>query len=160
MRRKLIAVLMMSVLATGCQETITGTALPDSAAIGSSSPTTTAAEGPVPLAKLSGIWTGTYTCAQGETELTLTIDPAVSGAARAVFAFGPTTKNPDVPIGSYEMTAQYVDRILEITQQRWIEQPSGYVMVDLLANAVSANSLSGIVDDSGCTTFKITRDRS
>lgn len=160
MRRRVIALLLVSMAATGCQDTVTGTAKPDSRTTTASSPTTSAVEGPVPLAQLSGIWTGTYTCNQGETELTLTIDPAVSGSARTVFAFGPTTKNPNVPTGSYEMTARYAARTLGFTQKRWIQQPSGYIMVDLTATAVSTTALSGTVSTQGCTTFKVTRDRS
>lgn len=163
MRRKVIALLLLSVVATvatGCRETVTGT--PQTGARSTTqttAPSASTAEGPVALGELAGTWTGTYTCNQGETELTLSIEAPVSGSARTVFAFGPTTRNPGVPKGSYEMTARYVDRTLGFIQQRWLEQPSGYLMVNLAATAVSTSSISGTVQSTGCTTFKVTRDR-
>ncbi|MFI6867223.1 hypothetical protein [Nocardia sp. NPDC050406] len=162
MRRTVFALLLLPIALTGCNDKVTGSAQQDARTTTSASraaTTTATVEGPVPLADLSGTWTGTYTCAQGETALTLTIEDPVSGSARTVFAFGPSAQNPTVPHGSFEATARYANRLLGIVQKRWIDRPSNYEMIDLQANAVSPSSISGTVQTSGCTTFKVTKDR-
>ncbi|WP_280398763.1 hypothetical protein [Nocardia carnea] len=42
----------------------------------------------------------------------------------------------------------------------WIEQPGGYPMVDLVATDITDDTMRGSVDGSGCTTFRVGRDRS
>ncbi|QLY29959.1 hypothetical protein [Nocardia huaxiensis] len=156
-----MALVLISLAVAGCGKTVDGLAQPDPAAINarSGSPTTgSTVEGPVPLAQLEGTWIGTYICAQGETALTLTIERAVNSTARTVFAFGPTTGNPTVPNGSFDMDTRYVDRQLHFTQRSWIERPGNYLMIDLAADAVAEGSISGkVVATAGCTTFSVTR---
>lgn len=160
----MLGLVFVLLVVTGCGKTVQGIAQPDPSAVrtsGSTAPTTgSTVEGPVPLAQLEGTWTGTYVCAQGETALTLTIERAVNSAARTVFAFGPTPGNPAVPQGSFDMDTRYVDRTLNFTQRSWIQRPDNYLMIDLIADAVAVNSISGKVSKAaGCTTFTVTKAR-
>ena len=77
----------------------------------------------------------------------------------AVFSFGPIESNPGVPNGSYSMTGRLDSRSLTLTPKVWIEKPSGYVMVGLVADLQGKDPdvLSGTVTNSACTTFRVTR---
>ena len=46
----------------------------------------------------------------------------------------------------------------ELTEEEWIEQPGGYVMISLSgALDPEANSITGTVLDFGCSTFSVYR---
>ena len=108
---------------------------------------------------MTGKWKGTYTCAQGLTGFNLDISDEGGGAVSAVFSFGPVESNPGVPNGSYSMTGQLEPRSLTLTPKAWIEKPSGYLMVGLVAELPGEDPdvLSGTVTNSACTTFRVTR---
>ena len=108
---------------------------------------------------MTGRWKGTYTCGQGLTGFNLDISDEGGGAVSAVFSFGPVESNPGVPNGSYSMTGRLDPRSLTLTPKAWIEQPSGYVMVGLVAELPGEDPdvLSGTVTNAACTTFRITR---
>ena len=114
-------------------------------------------EGFSPLGK----WEGGYSCAQGYTGGTLQIDHIRGKDIDGVFKFYPTSKNSQVPEGSYKIYGQYdreTNRIL-INPGEWIRRPEHFyntVMVgdfDPTKNSFSAY-FQGI---SGCTSFEATR---
>ena len=116
---------------------------------------------PADLAGLAGTWEGEYTCGQGNTGLTLTIDAPQSAALPAVFAFFPLPGNPAAKKGSYSMVGSLSPSgQLLFKQERWIEQPAGYVMVDLAVTSPirpGASLLSGDVLDPSCKGFSVRR---
>jgi hypothetical protein len=108
---------------------------------------------------VAGRWKGTYTCGQGLTGFNLDISDEGGGVVSAVFSFGPIESNPGVPNGSYSMTGRRDARSLTLTPRAWIEKPSGYVMVGLVADLPGEDPdvLSGTVTNPACTTFRVTR---
>ncbi len=109
---------------------------------------------------ITGFWTGTYDCAQGATAVDITIAPSgADSGLDAVFTFSPSAENPDVPSGSFLMKGSIIDGVLTLTGTTWLEQPPGYVLIDLRASVpdASADSISGEVTTSGCSTFEISR---
>ncbi|MEV0292669.1 hypothetical protein [Nocardia sp. NPDC050710] len=130
---------------------------PGAVGVAATAPSTTPAGDRVPLRVLAGEWTGSYFCSQGETALTLTLDPPDGAGSRAVFGFGPSPANPGIPIGAFEMGVGYLHNVLTFTQRRWITRPGDYLMVDLVADDVSPSHLSGRVTGPGCTIFQVTR---
>jgi hypothetical protein len=110
---------------------------------------------------ITGSWTGGYVCAQGVTALRLTITRKAGDAVAATFSFGPRAENPGVPKGSYEMRGSYDAKAghLKLDGVRWIDAPSGYVMVGLEGwLRGSGIYISGDVAGPGCAHFDITRD--
>lgn len=111
------------------------------------------------LAAVVGTWKGTYVCAQGRTALTLSITPTgdAPDTVEAIFAFGPTKANPEVPDGSYFMEGTYADGFLDLDATEWIQQPEGYFPVDMSAEVTEdAGVLEGTIDDPSCSTFDLT----
>lgn len=110
-------------------------------------------------ASVRGTWEGTYTCAQGETGLRLTIGGSSDGALDATFAFYPVASNPTVPPGSFAMTGDYSAGQLQLHADHWIDQPNGYTMVDLSGRVVSADAIDGSVlaQVGQCDTFSVRR---
>jgi hypothetical protein len=106
---------------------------------------------------LSGEWVGTYTCYQGLTALTLTIEPDGEQWA-GIFAFGPDKRNKSVPRGSYELVITQDEAGIHMVPGPWIEQPERYGAV-ALNGTLSDNlmTLSGDVHFEGCTEFTTTR---
>src|SRR5262249_19044594 len=99
------------------------------------------------------------TCAQGVTGLVLRI--AGSGeAVTARFEFFADPSNPSVPSGAYTMRGRFEtkSRTLSLRQERWLEQPPGYIMVDLAGNvSADGRTLAGRMAHESCTTFSLTR---
>ncbi|AVL99295.1 serine/threonine protein kinase [Gordonia iterans] len=113
-----------------------------------------------PLSVLDGEWTGTYTCNQGETALTLTFRQGGDRQTRATFAFGPTSGNPRVPRGSFEMIGVRITDDVVLTPFRWIDRPGDFEMVGLIIDGPVTDrtqSLSGTVSTEGCTRFAVSR---
>ncbi|MFR9795696.1 protein kinase domain-containing protein [Streptomyces sp. MS06] len=108
---------------------------------------------------LSGRWNGSYVCNQGITGLVLTIEQHDDGTADAVFAFYPAPSNPQVPRGSFAMSGTFVNGLLTLRATHWIEQPPGYVAVDLQAarDPSLPNHLDGRIYGPNCTTFSTER---
>jgi len=108
-----------------------------------------------PLPDIAGVWTGTYTCSQGLTGLRLTIRDTGNGTLAAVFDFYAVPSNLGVPSGSYTMTGTYSATGIVLHQDSWINQPSGYGMVDLVAPPPTGDTIQGAVVD--CDTFSVSR---
>jgi len=110
-------------------------------------------------AGIAGVWRGTYTCAQGVTGLVLRITGS-GEAVTARFEFFPDPSNPGVASGAYTMTGRYdtKSRALALRQERWVDQPQGYIMVDL-DGILSADgrTLAGRVGHESCSGFTVSR---
>lgn len=106
-----------------------------------------------------GTWRGNYVCNQGITGLILTIEEASDGSMEAVFSFYPSPSNPTVPRGSFAMTGTYSEPGLTLRGDHWIEQPPGFLMVNLQASYDSntPGHLDGTVDGAGCSSFSVDR---
>jgi hypothetical protein len=114
------------------------------------------------LTGLAGTWEGEYTCGQGNTGLKLTIKPlGANTVAPATFEFFPLSSNPSAKKGSYAMIAAVSPSgQLVFKQQQWIDQPAGYVMVDLAVTSPldpDATQLSGDVLMDNCKGFSVRR---
>jgi len=110
------------------------------------------------------VWRGKYHCRQGITALELTLDVAESGAANALFVFGPHERNPEIPSGSYQMSGTVREDgprlVVRLDPRAWIEQPENYVMVGLEARSDPARQkLVGRITESGCTAVELGRIR-
>jgi hypothetical protein len=110
-------------------------------------------------AALTGIWTGSYVCSQGQTGLRLVIQATPDGTLTATFNFYALPGNPGVPSGSFTMTGSYSAAGVDLTQDQWISQPAGWEMVDLSSGPPIQNGtvLAGSVITPGCSTFTVTR---
>ncbi|WP_433179877.1 protein kinase domain-containing protein [Actinoallomurus sp. CA-150999] len=134
-----------------------------SGAAGPSTPgNPTTPPGAAGTAAVVGTWQGTYTCAQGLTNLQLVIGPSTTdGGVEATFNFSANPSNPSVPSGSYTMQGTFVSRHLELRGERWINRPGAYEMVGLSADVPedrpSRISGSVVADTGGCTSFSVNR---
>lgn len=105
-----------------------------------------------------GAWVGTYTCGQGTTGATLSIEKLKGDQFEGVFSFYPTAKNPYVAKGKYRVFGEYDADSLRILVNpgKWIERPKDYystIMIgsfDPIAGTFSA-FFQGIM---GCTSFE------
>lgn len=142
------ALCAVAVTTSGCGDQVSGSAIAAEASdLSTGSPD---------LADIAGEWTGTYTCAQGDTGLTLTIEDT----GRTEFEFYPLGSDSKAQPGRFEMEATVEGDRVEFEPVRWIHQPAGYLMVDLVATEVEDDTLRGRVTGSGCSTFRVHRDGS
>ncbi|GAA3395119.1 hypothetical protein GCM10020369_67050 [Cryptosporangium minutisporangium] len=106
---------------------------------------------------VAGVWKGTYTCSQGATGLTLTIE-GEDEALAATFEFYPTSENPSVKKGSYKMGGNVTNGRMVLIGTTWIDQPDGYQMVNISSTSITATTITGTIDTApGCTSFRVTR---
>jgi hypothetical protein len=108
---------------------------------------------------LTGTWTGSYICSQGLTGLRLVVRAARDGTLTGTFSFYALPANPGVPSGEGTITGTYSATSTDIRPGRWIKQPSGYVLVGLIAGPPADNGtlLRGRVSTPGCSTFSVTK---
>ena len=107
---------------------------------------------------LSGSWEGTYFCNQGLTNLNLIISTENSSTLNATFNFYTHESNSGIPSGSFRMSGFYDEETkkLDLKATDWINQPPGYVMVDLSGNlSKQGNEISGNVNGTKCSTFSV-----
>jgi len=107
---------------------------------------------------VTGEWKGSYTCNQGETGLTLKIS-AVSNDLNnleATFTFYPLAKNLNAKSGSYKMTGKFnkETNVIELKGTEWIEKPSNYHMVNLIA---AVDLKTGKMRGNICGDFSLTK---
>ncbi|MEV0360792.1 hypothetical protein AB0H71_32515 [Nocardia sp. NPDC050697] len=143
-RTRILAVAVLAAAAlSGCGRSVPGT------------PVAAPGTGPVvpELRGVPGEWVGSYTCAQGETGLTLTVEPD----GRTEFAFYPLVTNGAARPGRFEMRATVDGERVTFTRVRWLEHPSGYEMVDLVATERTQQLMRGTVNGSGCSSFRVDR---
>lgn len=107
---------------------------------------------------LTGVWEGTYTCGQGETELRLTIDDRGDGGVGGAFQF--TTPGAGGTEGSYSMVGNRDGGTLTLDPHEWLQEVRNYRMVGLraeIADRSDTEALSGTVEGDGCTEFTAER---
>src|SRR4051812_16247580 len=94
------------------------------------------------LPNVAGNWSGTYTCAQGLTDLRLAIFQSSASSVTAIFKFSANSTNPAVPSGRYWMYGTYHHRSGKIVLRpsRWIKRPTNYMMVGLTGNVENGNA--------------------
>jgi hypothetical protein len=115
----------------------------------------------VSAADWTGIWRGTYVCAQGVTGLFLTVKQSETGDVAAVFRFFAVRENPGVPTGQFDMTGRPAPQgnHLRLAPGEWIAHPPRYLMVGLDGDYDEASGeYSGYVRGPGCTRFVLRRD--
>ena len=97
------------------------------------------------LPDLVGVWEGSYTANQGETGLTLTVWEE-DGNYKATFSFYNLPGRTNAEEGSYSMTvtSNQSTRLYNLVGTKWINQPSGWVFVDL-EGIVHGNVFTGTV---------------
>ncbi len=101
------------------------------------------------------VWTGSYVCYQGKTDLSLDIVEVDHGHVDAIFDFhhAPTGAH-----GKFRMTGQYLpeDRELDLEPGEWLESWKNYVTVGLKGRArFREKDYVGNVVGPGCTTFSL-----
>lgn len=112
---------------------------------------------------LTGNWQGTYTCAQGKTGLTLTIDRQDGSTFSGVFQFYPVRENITVPEGCFTVSGRLRSGgALDIIGAKWIKRPDGYITVDLHGRVgQGGTNMSGTVETPGygklCSRFDLIR---
>jgi hypothetical protein len=99
-------------------------------------------------------------CAQGETGLTLTVEPGPGSALRALFHFYAGRQNPGVPEGCFEMAGAFDRAGMTVTLRagKWLLRPPAYVTVDLSGRIdTGGKHFSGSVIGPNCTIFDLAR---
>ena len=106
---------------------------------------------------LSGEWEGAYSCYQGLTALSLSIQPDGEHWA-GTFTFGPVKGNKAVPHGAYALAITQDGGNYHMEPGAWIEQPNGYVTVALDGTmSPDLKTLAGTVLFEGCQSFQVSR---
>lgn len=104
---------------------------------------------PTQKVKSAGTWIGTYTCRQGVTGLRLEISGTATDI-KATFNFYPIPENPDVPQGSFAMAGIASGSRISLTASKWIDQPTGWIMLDLRGSlAPDSRTLNFTIDKNG-----------
>lgn len=173
LRRWLAPALLAAFLSTACSQPVTGTPVAEAGADRPSTSERSAEKEPVDepsgeqstedpgLEPLVGTWTGEYTCAQGETGLRLVVEPIDDESVRALFEFFPVPENPDAVEGSFQLVGSYRGDRLVFRQEKWIDQPENYLMVDLEVTSPvepEMDVLSGNVLSTNCKGFSVRRE--
>lgn len=109
----------------------------------------------------AGMWEGEYHCneLEGKGGLRLTIDSTGQDEANVVVNYfmlpDSTTNIPDV---RHEATASYSDRSLTMTPGEWLDEPQGFVAVDIISYEEAPThpyKLVGVLDYPGCSLFSL-----
>lgn len=134
---------------------LTSTAALPATGTASSVATPPVVQAPPPLIGLNSEWVGTYRCAQGLTNATLSVRNVTNNSVTAVFAFAHGRIS-----GSYWLhgTVDPATRDVLWRTGDWIQQPSGYMTVGL-AGTISQDGqrMSGTVSHSSCSDFDLSR---
>lgn len=99
-------------------------------------------------------WAGTYTCAQGKTNVTLRITRVAGNTVDAIFDF----TVPSGPAGKFQMSGTYdpSTKHLRLEPGAWIVRPAGYMTVPVDATVSGdGKSYVGRIDTQGCSDFSV-----
>lgn len=113
---------------------------------------------PVRAADWSGIWGGSYVCAQGDTGLALHLRERLDGTVGAIAHFFPLPHNPLVAEGCFEMQGRPQGDDLALRAGRWLLRPPNYFTTDIagrMTMAPDARRYVGRVFGLGCTFFAV-----
>jgi len=107
---------------------------------------------------LSGKWKGQYLCAQGLTNLTISLSQIVGSDTtfEGELYFYPHQSNPYVPRGKHTIKATILDDKggFEISPIKWIVHPKGYTFSQLYGSLVqNGKVIRGMVNNPGCKSF-------
>lgn len=109
---------------------------------------------------VAGRWVGSYTCAQGLTNVTLELaHNRTNGEISGSFRFGPSSQNPEIPHGVFRVAGFLDPRNgkFSLTPQAWISQPPGYIMVGF-EGWLAGNTITGsVLGAPQCSSFQISR---
>ncbi len=96
---------------------------------------------------LTGNWRGSYVCVQGKTGLDLIIENQSEARFSGYFHFYALPENPEAKEGCFAVTGRLNSDASFVTEAgNWIDQPLGYVTVDLNGKlAGTGKNLSGTV---------------
>mgnify|MGYP000594881130 CR=1 FL=1 len=96
--------------------------------------------------KLEGKWEGTYGSATREFGVTLTFFEPLNGLRTAEFSFYPLKQSSGLQSGKFLVKIEENPEIrqVELKAMDWIQQPSNYVMVDMIGT-ISGDYLNGVV---------------
>jgi hypothetical protein len=99
-------------------------------------------------------WVGTYTCAQGETELILHLDRSADGSIAGVFEF---SHSPSGAAGAYKMTGS-IDSSgsVRLVPGLWLQRPNNYMSVGMHGR-VRGDTFAGRMDNPSCGNFSLHR---
>lgn len=106
---------------------------------------------------ITGKWMGSYTCLQGDTGVTLTLNGSKDGLVEGIFLFYPTLSNSRAATGRFIVRGSYFsDGSLILGGGAWIERPDGYRAVSLRGKVDSAlGTFSGVVPECFNTAFSV-----
>jgi hypothetical protein len=112
-------------------------------------------------AALTGVYNGTYRCAQGATNLKLSLTVTPGGELSGLFTFylPPGTQNQGY---TYSLRGQYDARTAKFSlmPERWETQhPANFMMVGM-NGAFDSTELTGTITGAGCSTFNLERNQS
>jgi hypothetical protein len=100
-------------------------------------------------------WSGTYSCLQGATDVTVHVTRVTGNAIEAEFQF---EVESDGTSGSFRMTGAYDVAHAEISFHAgsWISRPASYETVDLHGTvSTSGDRIEGKIDHAGCGSFTV-----
>ena len=94
------------------------------------------------------VFVGSYVCSQGDTDMSLTVLEVSGSKVRAIFAFDYA---PSQSAGKYVLTGTFDEksRELQLTPDKAIQMPAGWVMVGLRAT-FDGRTLDGQMLYGGC----------
>ncbi|MBX3268697.1 MAG: protein kinase [Sandaracinaceae bacterium] len=101
-------------------------------------------------------WRGTYQCAQGHTQLTLSIRAVTGRRVAAIFRFQHATAR-----GAYHLAGDYqpATRRLALSPGAWIERPPNYETVGMDGAVDPSGRLyAGRITNPACGAFRVTND--
>lgn len=107
---------------------------------------------------LTGEWKGQYLCAQGLTNLTISLKPVEHSDSiyKGTLYFYPHSSNPYVARGKHTVKATILDNQggFEISPVQWIVHPKGYNFFQLYGSLVQDGAvMKGMVNYPGCKSF-------
>lgn len=105
-----------------------------------------------PMDAILGVYEGYYYAQQGQTGVTLTVYQEGS-QVKAIYEFYNLPNRTNAKEGSFYMTVSYSDGTYYFDAGDWIDQPSGYVTVDIKNVKLDGYVLTGNVTVSGTNTF-------
>ncbi|NCS01702.1 MAG: hypothetical protein GPJ06_05870 [Microcystis aeruginosa G13-11] len=109
---------------------------------------------------INGKWIGKYTCAQGITGVTLTINQKGTEIA-AEFELYPLPENPNLPRGAYSLNGTFNPNTLEMNLKaaKWLKRPGAtWVVVDFSGQFDSnLNRFTGRMKHPSCGSIELVR---
>ncbi len=104
-------------------------------------------------------WTGRYTCTQGITGMTLTLDDGADGELHGIVSFFAGPENPDVPSGQYTVAAVRDGSRLRVEPRAWTVRPVDYNFASMEGTLTQGGRVySGRYVGQGCGSFRLESD--